>query len=123
MTQRRLPAPGARSNRKLESFGKSAMTTSIINCTVVDNDGGLLGGGVTDFGGTSYLNTIVWSNVASVSDPQIWGTPASIEYSDVEDGSYGGTNLDDVDPEFVDALNGDYRLSCDSDCVDEGDPD
>jgi len=61
---------------------------------------------------TSFTNCIFWNN-----DP---GTiSGNVTYSDVE-GGYTGTGNIDIDPEFVDPDNGDFRLSSASDCIDAG---
>ena len=95
-------------------------TGSIVN-TLVANNSASTGGGVADFGGTTYLNSILWGNTASFLGPQIWSvaSPADIEHCDVEGGTWGGTNIN-ADPLFEDDVNGDYRLQCMSPCLNKG---
>ena len=104
---------------------------TLINCTLVsntadaDNSGSGLGGGLYA-GGTGSIvtvdNSIFWGN----SPDQInegGATVFYINYSDCEDDcpGIGGDNIN-VDPLFVDAANGDYRLTILSLCIDAGNP-
>lgn len=79
-----------------------------------------IGGAVYNDGTSSatLTNAILWSNTSS-SDLQIGGF-ATANYSLVQGGWSGTGNLD-VDPQFVDAANGDLRLRHTSPAVDAGD--
>jgi len=87
---------------------------TIVGCTVADN--GPLGIYVqlTD---NVISNSIVWGNAGQ----QIGGAVPDVSYSDIEGGYPGEGNID-ADPQFVDPLNGDYRLRSSSPCIDAGDP-
>jgi len=74
--------------------------------------------------GTAYFaNTIVYQNDGMYSDDVYldWGGFAEIHYCNMPMplGGTGGNNMN-VDPEFVDAGNGDFRLAESSLCIDAG---
>ena len=85
-------------------------SATFINCTFYGNNswGEVVSGTST----TSITNCIFWNN-----DPGTIG--GNVTYSDVE-GGYTGTGNIDIDPEFVDPDNGDFRLSTGSACIDAG---
>ncbi len=100
------------------------------NCTIADNVGKDWAGILTDGNSEAYLNnSIVWNNGNNL-DFQASGL---YTYSIIQ-GNYVGqdtasTNLDNVDPLFRDAANGDYHLqssacgyNSDSPAIDAGDP-
>lgn len=111
-----------------------------VNCTVVANsvvDG--FGGGVF-VGGDSTLiaaNSIFWNNAAASSgqpgDRQVHIEDtgfALVTFSDIEDDDPGAGEIPlggaanrniDLEPRFLDAANGNYRLAQTSPCVDAGD--
>jgi hypothetical protein len=63
-------------------------------------------------------NTIMWNNALNIQ----WDGPTAtvkVTYSDIQGGWSGNGNLD-VDPQFVDASNKDYRLSSESPVIDSG---
>jgi hypothetical protein len=128
-------------------YGEEAI---IANCLIVDNTSNYTGGGMevdaskfliqnntiannvaADHGGGVFflssahddidlINNIIWGN-----EPEqiylyydLWPT---VTHTDIEGGWEGVGNID-ADPEFVDAVNGDYHLMPDSPCVDAGDP-
>jgi hypothetical protein len=97
------------------TLGGSAVTiyqasATFINCTFYGNNSffSVVSGTPT----TSITNCIFWNNDSGA----IGG---NVTYSDVE-GGYIGTGNIDIDPEFVDPDNGDFRLSSASDCIDAG---
>ena len=105
----------------------------IINCTITNNQA-QSGGGIYGTNNVllTVINTILWGDspqeiFLSVGKPNT----INISYSDVQDGQSGivvndnGTvNWEDgnieVDPLFVDAIVGDYRLMYDSSCIGAG---
>lgn len=95
----------------------------ITNCTIVNNAAyssfGAIGAGITcASSGATITNTIVWGN--ATKQIHAIGSPApTVTYSDVQGGFAGTGNLN-VDPQFADATNGDYRLSELSGCLNRG---
>ncbi len=67
----------------------------------------------------SFLDSIIWNSGDGLFEENAGTVEAS--YSLIEGGHDGDGNLDE-DPLFVDAENGDFRLTKDSPCVDAGDP-
>ncbi len=68
------------------------------------------------FGSSSTVtNCILWGD----SPNEIFGPTTVVAYSDVQ-GGFPGTGNIDADPLFVDPLNGDFRLSPGSPCIDAG---
>lgn len=67
---------------------------------------------------TTASNDIVWANLGGGS--QLSGT-CTWRYSDIEGGQAGTGNIN-MDPLFVDALNGDFHLMTSSPCRDKADP-
>jgi len=93
---------------------------TIKNSTIADNilsDG--YGGGVFlgGYGILTMLNSIIWGNDHGSIYLHEWATVDSITYSDLEGGWLGLGNID-YDPMFLDALNGNYRISALSPAVD-----
>ncbi len=97
----------------------------ITNCTIVDNvaysgEGvtGSVGGGIASINCSPVItNTILWGNSTQII---VYGSPApSVTYSNVQ-GGYSGTGNLNLDPQFADAVNGDYRLTENSGCRNQG---
>ncbi len=94
------------------------------HCSFFDNTGEVAGAIGSDLVGPTadavLENCILWQNGdAPIQEKDFTVT---ITYSDVEGGWDGEGNIDE-DPLFVDAENGDFRLTEDSPCIDAGDPD
>lgn len=89
-----------------------------INCTFYNNSAGSFGGAIalgTPDGGTSFVNSIFWSN----SPETFYGTP-TVTYS-IMPYDYEGEGNKNDDPEFVNPTSADLRLQPDSPCIDSGD--
>jgi predicted outer membrane repeat protein len=109
-----------------------ASALDMINNTVFANTAAGSGGGVAfQVDGVSEIlhvyNNIIWGNSASGNgaDVHLAGTGSRKEflYNDVN-GMYGvwdiAQNLLNVDPQFFDAVNGDYHIQSTSPCKDAG---
>jgi len=106
---------------------------TVRNCTFFGNHAESGSGSAIDgFDNSSMeiVNSIFWNNNAFSIDVQA-DRRATISFSDIENGQEDVRNLDmiewgegniDVDPQFVDAEEGDYHLTIDSHCIDTGDP-
>jgi hypothetical protein len=97
----------------------------IINCTVANNRSNTNGGIFIANG--AIKNSIVWGNSTALGDPEIvnyWSATVSHSiYSGAENnGTYLIGNLD-INPQFVDAVNSDYRVKATSLAIDAGDDD
>ena len=89
-----------------------------INCTFYNNSAGSFGGAIalgTPDGGTSFVNSIFWSN----SPETFHGTP-TVTFSLMPYDYEGEGNKND-DPEFVNLTSADLRLQPESPCIDAGD--
>jgi len=86
--------------------------------TAADGGGGLAG----PESGVVVLDTIVWGNSANEVADDIAGIPASAFTSCLigEPGFDGSQGNITGEPGFLDAASGDFRLSCDSPCIDAG---
>ncbi|MFG0283586.1 MAG: GC-type dockerin domain-anchored protein [Phycisphaerales bacterium JB039] len=110
----------------------------IVNCVFVENTAATAGGAVAAFiGAADVINCTFIDNTAdSDTAHSVWGfvevhnsilrggtdhivTVLEVTYNNVEGGHSGEGNID-VDPLFVDAAAGDYRLSADSPSIDAG---
>ncbi len=86
-----------------------------------------VGGGIANlglYGGVSaptLVNCILWGNTAT-NYSQIYNesVSATVRYSDIQ-GGYSGTGNLDLDPQFVDAARGNFRLLPTSPVIDAGD--
>jgi hypothetical protein len=90
--------------------GACASDSYVTNCTFVDNYANTHGGGLSGYG-CIILNSIFINNYAE---------GGNISYSCT---SRTGTGNINVDPQFIDYENDDFRLSSSSPCIDAGDPD
>ncbi len=96
----------------------------ITNCIFSNNTADSVGGGIRNYAGSypQLINCILWKNFPDqICDLDYPASDSTITYSDVEGGWEGTGNLN-VDPLFVNAAGGDYRIfSSLSPCVDAGD--
>lgn len=116
---------------------------SLTNVVFDNNSAGLQGGGMANFGSsTPTLINVTFSrnfasagsglydntgSVATLTNCILWGNTgarqisgsATVSYSDVQ-GGFSGTGNIDADPRFIDAANGDLRLSRGSPAIDTG---
>ncbi|MCK5564437.1 MAG: right-handed parallel beta-helix repeat-containing protein [Planctomycetes bacterium] len=106
------------------------------NCTVINNTAINNGGALIMYQATPTItSSIVWGNTATIGS-QVYIEDLNYDplfsYCDIEDsfsggiwrsglGINGGGNIS-IDPNFVDAANGDYHLTPLSPCIDTGDP-
>ncbi len=91
-------------------------TVTITQCTISGNSAGLGGASYTIFGSTTNIkNSILWGD----SPNEVVG--ANVSFSDIQGGHWGTGNIN-LDPKFLDAAVDDFRLACDSPCLDVGDP-
>ena len=111
----------------------NASTLKITNCTFSDNSASDKGGAVLCLTNSrSELNNcILWNNFAGSSNEvhiEDSGSSCALNYCCVDRTGYGGysgniteNNCIHDDPQFVDAVNGDYHLKPISPCIDAGD--
>jgi len=88
---------------------------TVTNCTFSGNTASMWGGGIdNNQSGTTVADCILWNNTPYQTHSAV------VSYSNVQ-GGFPGTGNIDADPLFVDPINGDFRLSPGSPCIDAGD--
>ncbi len=97
------------------------------NLTITNNYANREGGGLATASNSkpSIINTILWKdypNEISISTTHIPGATVYIQYSDIENGWQGFSNLDS-DPLFENIIDFDLHLQANSPCIDRGNPD
>ena len=107
------------SNNNAAFWGGAAMFYSanvdMINTTVAQNTDNADNSAIKNQDGNlSIINSIVWSNY-----PNTIGGQSSIIYSNVSSNT-GEGNIQNVDPLFVNAGEGDFNIQADSPCRDSG---
>jgi parallel beta-helix repeat protein len=105
----------------------------ITNCTVVNNTSTAFGGGISCGNSNAVLNNVIlWGNSSTQQGCQInadWPSSVTLNYCDYANGvnDIGGigtvmpNNCINLDPLFIDAGSGNYRLQGTSQCIDAGD--
>ena len=106
-------------NNNAAFWGGAAMFYSanvdMINTTVSQNTDNADNSAIKNQDGNlSIVNSIVWSNYPNTIDGQ-----SSITYSNVPS-STGEGNINNIDPLFVNAEEGDFNIQADSPCRDSG---
>jgi hypothetical protein len=98
----------------------TAAEIALTNCTIVNNttaDGSMGGVGVPF---STISNCIIRNNTgAQVGAPQSGFGAVTVEHSNIQ-GGWPGTGNIDVDPLFVNATEGNFRLASGSPCIDVG---
>ena len=90
------------------------------NCTSVSNRAQVAGGGFASIDGGTTLNTILWMNSSPAgSNVALWGSGAVFDSCDSGPRLSGTGNLA-VDPVFLNAAKGNWRLRAGSPCIDTG---
>jgi predicted outer membrane repeat protein len=100
----------------------TSTSTKIYNCTIVDNSCTNSGGAIyykcTDRRNPVLANSILWGN--SPDQIYMYYTGPTIKYNNIQGGWSGSGNID-IDPQFINAVGGDYHLQFGSACFDAGD--
>jgi len=88
---------------------------TLINCTIAGNEAGYGSGVHWFYSSPTLTNCILWNRGTEIAGTGSW----IVTYTCVQGGAPGEGNIDG-NPLFVDASNGDYRLSDGSPCIDRG---
>lgn len=95
--------------------------TTVNHCTITGNTAAAGGGIMHELSFLFVRNSILWGNTPDAIDGPMDGLGAEMHFSNAPGGFEGEGNID-VDPLFVDAMGGDYRLAAGSPSVDTGGP-
>ncbi|QJD80970.1 choice-of-anchor Q domain-containing protein [Spirosoma rhododendri] len=126
----RNTASGLGGGLYLYRVGRSTIEAAITNCTLANNRVGNAGDNIFNHTGAdtkgryAIKNSIVKNGGFGYRDDGSGSTvypPLDITYSNVQALAYGSTNID-VDPLFVDPVNGNFRLKAGSPSINTGDP-
>ncbi|MBF0099399.1 MAG: hypothetical protein HQK77_00680 [Desulfobacterales bacterium] len=95
-------------------YSVSCSSSVFENCTFSENIAGIDGGAMYAEGSGPYVTqSILWDDRPS----EIGGFVLNASYSDIEGGCVGYGNIN-APPQFIDPLNGNYRLKPESPCID-----
>lgn len=104
-------------------YATNAGLPKIINCTITNNTANQKGGGFfADRNGFSeFKNSIMWGNNAPTGKELYLttGSATTVAYTDVQ-GGWSGTGNINLNPLFIDPINGDFHLSSGSPCINSG---
>ena len=103
-------------------FSWGALSTpQITNCTVYNNTDESSRGAIHDRAAASKVtNCIIWGNNSNDIVNSSGGV-CNVTYSCIEQADYAGSNGNiSSNPQFIDAANGDFRLTSGSLCIDAG---
>ncbi|MHC4274422.1 MAG: right-handed parallel beta-helix repeat-containing protein [Planctomycetota bacterium] len=92
---------------------------TVTNCTFNGNSAEIGGGMYNGSGSPTVTNCVFWGDTPDEIYDSSKDMPV-VTYCDVQ-GGYSGTGNINVDPIYVDPVNGDFRLSAGSPCIDAGD--
>ncbi|MFC1735511.1 choice-of-anchor Q domain-containing protein, partial [Candidatus Hydrogenedentota bacterium] len=100
-------------------YAADTSSMTIINTTFFGNTASTSGGAVfTTAATTSVTNSILWGDSPDELYPSTGLRGAGD--SDIQGGYPDGTNILNIDPEFIDSSRGDFHLSNTSPCLDVG---
>ncbi|MBL8876042.1 MAG: hypothetical protein JNM86_09640 [Phycisphaerae bacterium] len=102
---------------------------TIVNTTIAHNEATNYSGGVVFSSSSGTIgNSILWGNTGGLGNTEIenlvlYSSAAPINYTTVQgwSGVLGGTGNNQLDPQFVDALSGDFTLGAASPAIDSAD--
>jgi hypothetical protein len=92
-------------------MANSDSESTVINCTFADNESPMGGGITNNLTDIEIINTILWGNTGDQVQ-YLYGS-LTVSYSNIQGGGFDGVSGNiDMDPLFVDAEDGDLRLTC-----------
>ncbi len=90
----------------------------LVNNTIAENSSTTYGGAIYSLDAQTIIqNSIIWDNGPTAVHRQ--GGSIQVSYSDIQGGYAGSGNLN-TNPKFMDPSMNDFRLACDSPCLDVG---
>ncbi|MCL2640609.1 MAG: dockerin type I domain-containing protein [Phycisphaerales bacterium] len=108
-------------------------TLTVTNCTITGNSSGGFGGGIYNTGTLTINNTIVAGNLSFYSQKDIYNSGTITGSNNLigintgqtalvngSNGNIVGTASSPINPSFVNAAQGDYRLAAGSPAIDKG---
>lgn len=101
----------------------NASSPSFINCTIMGNTAGNVGGGMTIHAGSGYViqNCIFWGNSADIGENEIQADiPVTIEFCNIQGPCPPNVTCVDSISDDPGIVLPDYHLPSDSPCIDNG---